>query len=88
MNTNSKLLACGVNIKSLKLFDIREPDKVANSTQTKAVFGVSVDPHDDKRLASFYENQVSIWDLRNFDKPLTVLPHNRPILKIEWCPTK
>lgn len=62
--------------------------KAANSTLTKAVYGICVDPHDDKHLASFVENQISVWDTRNFEKPIMTLLHMKSLLKVLWCPTK
>lgn len=65
-----------------------DPNKVVIFNLTKAVFGVSVDPHNDKHLASFLDNQIFIWDIRNFEKPIVTLPHAKSLVKIEWCPTK
>lgn len=51
-----------------------DPGKFAKTTATKAVFGVCVDPQHEEKVASFVENQVSVWDLRWFDKALHTLP--------------
>lgn len=56
------------------LFLNTDPSKFAKTTATKAVFGVCVDPQHEEKVASFVENQVSVWDLRWFDKPLHTLP--------------
>lgn len=87
-NTNSKAMAVGMNMKNIKLIDVRDPIKAVNSTPTKAVFGICVDPHDDRHLASYVDNSISVWDTRNFEKPILILTHNKPLLKIAWCPTK
>lgn len=86
--SNSRLLAAGMNMKSIKIIDFRDTTKFANSTFTKAVYGVTVKPNNDQHLASFAENQISVWDTRNFEKPIITLPSARPLLKISWCPTK
>lgn len=86
--SNSKQMAVGMNNKNIKLLDFRDPNKVVVSNLTKAVYGVTVDPHNDKHLASFLDNQIYIWDIRNFEKPILTLSHPKPLVKIEWCPTK
>lgn len=67
---------------------IPDPNKVTYSTLTKAVLGVCIDPNDDRHLASFIENNVFVWDTRNFEKPIWTQHHNKPLMKIAWCPTK
>jgi hypothetical protein len=59
-----------------------------NSTSTKAVYGLAVDPHKEQNLASFMENQVAVWDTRNFEKPIVTLSQPKPISKLLWCPTR
>ncbi|KAK9890772.1 hypothetical protein WA026_012117 [Henosepilachna vigintioctopunctata] len=86
--SNSKQMVVGMNNKNIKLLDFRDPNKVVISNMTKAVYGVCVDPHNDKHLASYLENQTFIWDIRNFEKPIITLTHLKPVVKIEWCPTK
>lgn len=106
-NSNSKLMAVGMNMKTIKLIDVRgecvfnvvrvvevlsfvflDSIKAVNSTLTKAVFGICMDPHDDRHLASYTDNLISVWDTRNFEKPILILTHNKHLLKIAWCPTK
>ncbi|KAG8224206.1 hypothetical protein J437_LFUL002662 [Ladona fulva] len=81
-------LALGMNHKHLKLFDLRDTTKPINSTPTKAVFGLTSDPHSEYQLASYVEGQISVWDLRNFDKPILSLSQSKPITKLLWCPTR
>ncbi|KAG5872709.1 hypothetical protein JTB14_008803 [Gonioctena quinquepunctata] len=84
----NRLLASGMNGKNIKIYDLRDPNKMVNSTVTKAVFGVCTNPGDDRQIASFYENQVCVWDTRNFEKATVVIPQNKIVSKIGWCPTK
>lgn len=84
----SRLLACGMNMKNIKIYDMRDPNKMINSTLTKAVYGISINPHEDRHLASFFDTVIYLWDLRNFEKPIQTLPHVKQLLKIEWCPTR
>ncbi|XP_071500318.1 GATOR2 complex protein MIOS-like [Diadema antillarum] len=78
----------GVGQKNLRLYDIRDASKYKSSTITKAVYGISVDPLFEHRLASFYEDQTSIWDLRHFEKPVLSFKEARPVVKLGWCPTR
>ncbi|XP_076029287.1 GATOR complex protein mio [Oratosquilla oratoria] len=85
-NASHTLLA-GMNNKHIKMFDLRE-SKVITTVPTKAVYGICMDPHSDRRFASFVDNQVHVWDMRNLERP--VLCHNdpKPITKLAWCPTR
>lgn len=74
-------------MESSKRFVI-DPNKSVNSTLTKAVYGLCMNPHNDKHLASFIDNQVCVWDTRNFEKPIVTLTHGKPVIKIGWCPTR
>lgn len=55
---------------------------------TKAVYGCVVDPNDDRQIASFVDNQICVWDLRNFDKPVLTSTQSKYVHKILWCPTR
>lgn len=83
-----KTLVCGMNSKFLKIFDLRDTSKHHNATTTKAVYGVCVDPFFEHRLASFVENQLVLWDVRNFEKPVITLQDSKLIAKVAWCPTR
>ncbi|KAJ8676074.1 hypothetical protein QAD02_011860 [Eretmocerus hayati] len=83
-----KCLVASVNNKQLKIFDFRDPVKIINTTATKAVYSVSVNPHNDHHLVSHVDNQITIWDTRFFEKPVLTLPQPRLITKVLWCPTR
>lgn len=85
---NSSCLAVGFNNKNLKIIDRRDPVKVVNTTTTKAVYGVNVEAHNEHTLASFFENQICVWDIRNFEKPISTITRVKSISKILWCPTR
>nr|XP_023023937.1 GATOR complex protein MIOS [Leptinotarsa decemlineata] len=85
---SSRVLASGMNGKNIKIYDLRDPNKMVYSTTTKAVFGICANPFNDKQLASFIDNQVCVWDTRNLDKPAVIIQQTKPVLKIGWCPTK
>lgn len=85
---NSSAFVAGFNNKNLRIVDRRDPAKVANSTATKAVYGVCVEPRNEQLLASFFENQICIWDVRNFEKPISTMTRSKSVSKILWCPTR
>ncbi|XP_014207535.2 GATOR complex protein MIOS-A [Copidosoma floridanum] len=83
-----KCLVAGANNKQLKIVDFRDSVKVVNTTSTKAVFSLAVNPHNDHYLVSQVDNQIIIWDTRSFEKPLLTLLQQKPVTKVLWCPTR
>ncbi|XP_028297965.1 GATOR2 complex protein MIOS [Gouania willdenowi] len=84
---DSKLLLAGMH-RNLAIFDLRNTSQ-KTFVNTKAIQGVSVDPHFHDRVASYYEGQLAIWDLRKFEKPvLTLTEQPKPLTKVAWCPTR
>lgn len=88
LNSQPRSMVIGMNNKHLKMIDLRDPSKAANSSPTKAVYGVVVSPNSDHQLASYFDNQIAIWDTRSFEKPVLTLPQTKPVLKVLWCPTR
>ncbi|CAN7998408.1 unnamed protein product [Ixodes hexagonus] len=78
---------CGMNNKHLKIFDLRDSSR-SSGTTTKASSGVCVDPFSEQRIASYHANQLVLWDVRNFEKPVTTQTENGQIMKIAWSPTR
>ncbi|KAK3592025.1 hypothetical protein CHS0354_031537 [Potamilus streckersoni] len=72
----------------LKVYDIRDASKPHLFAQTKAVYGVCADPLSDSRIASFSESHIALWDTRSFEKPLLTLQETKPVITIDWCPTR
>ncbi|XP_033762093.1 GATOR complex protein MIOS-like isoform X2 [Pecten maximus] len=85
---DTKTFAAGMGSKYIKIFDLRETSRQHLTTNTKSVYGICMDPKNDYRLASYHENQVSVWDIRNFDKPIMTFPETKPVVQIGWCPTR
>lgn len=50
-----KSMVCGMNGKHIKIYDLRSPAKSRSSTATKAVYGITLDPFSENRLASYSE---------------------------------
>jgi len=84
------LLIFGINSKNLKVHDLRMSGtvKAAMINYTRLVYGVCVDPWLDYRVASHHENQVAIWDTRNFERPIVTLQQVQKIAKLSWSPTR
>ena len=55
---------------------------------TKSFYGACVDPFGENRIASFGDNQLSLWDVRNFEKQIAHYDVQKPITQIEWSPTR
>ncbi len=74
--------------RNLAIFDLRNTSQ-KTFVNTKAIQGVTVDPHFQDRVASFFEGQVAIWDLRKFEKPVfTLTEQPKTLTKVAWCPTR
>jgi hypothetical protein len=74
-----------------KLILIEVPKKPELSTNSKYVNSFTIDPviNGSKfQASSFCGNEVAIWDLRNFEKPLDKIIETNNILKISWSPMK
>jgi len=86
---DEKSFIVGFASKHIKLYDLRESSKPRLETGSRCVSGLCVEPLDHQRLASFNENQVAIWDLRSFDRPISMIcTEKKEILKICWHPKK
>ncbi|XP_072142753.1 GATOR2 complex protein MIOS isoform X3 [Dermacentor andersoni] len=77
----------GMNNKQLRIYDMRDSSR-PGSTSTKATNGLCVDTFFEHRIASFYMNQLVLWDTRNFEKPVTTQTENGNIVKIAWSPMR
>ncbi|KAG7207947.1 hypothetical protein KM043_009533 [Ampulex compressa] len=85
---DQRCLVVGANNKQLKIIDFRDSAKVINTAVTKAVYNLSVNPHNNYHLVSNVDNQITIWDTRCFEKPVLTLSQGRPVTKVLWCPTR
>ncbi|VDI39836.1 WD repeat-containing protein mio [Mytilus galloprovincialis] len=85
---DSRLFVCGMNNRHLRIYDLRDAKEPKQSTTTKLINGVVTDPKNQNRIASFHENNVSVWDTRHFDKPILTLQEPKNIVKLRWCPTR
>ena len=87
-------LVAGMNLRNLKIFDIRLNSRAYSSSKamktnvSRYTSGVCVDPHMDYRIASYFDNTVVIWDYRNFDKPIWTKNQSAEIVQLAWSPTR
>ncbi|XP_052753330.1 GATOR complex protein MIOS-B isoform X3 [Galleria mellonella] len=88
-NSSNRTLLASMNLKYIKIFDLRDLSNKAVSVATsRHCYGVVADPHNPWQLASRGEHVVCVWDARALSRPLLALPQPRPVLKMQWCPTR
>lgn len=64
-----------------------ESTPVVNVANTRAVHGLAVAPNG-RFLASYIDNLVSVWDIRNIEKPVSVMPMEKNVNALSWCATR
>lgn len=77
-----------INVLNECIINPLDSAKVVNIAPTKAVYNLSVNPHNNYHLISHIDNQITIWDTRCFEKPVLTLPQSRQVTKVQWCPTR
>ncbi len=82
-------IAAGVNYKTIKIFDTREPNPVL-SIQSKAVYSITQDPFYSQLASCGEDGIIKLWDLRATTKNiLSINSEAKTTLPImEWSPTK
>lgn len=60
---------------------------MVTATNTRAVHGLSTSTGG-RYLASYIDNLVTLWDIRNIEKPLTVYQMEKNVSSISWCTTR
>ncbi|CAG8617707.1 13046_t:CDS:10, partial [Acaulospora morrowiae] len=61
--SNRKRLVSGVQSKNLKFYDLRKEGHT-HVIPTRAVYGVTGDPHREHRIASYEDGNIYLWDDR------------------------
>ncbi|XP_052741248.1 GATOR complex protein MIOS isoform X2 [Bicyclus anynana] len=81
-------LVASMNLKHLKIYDLREGGARASSAvTTRQCFGASAAPQG-WHVASRGDGGVAVWDARALARPLLTLQLPRPPRKIQWSPTR
>ncbi|XP_062518050.1 GATOR2 complex protein MIOS-B-like isoform X2 [Corticium candelabrum] len=86
---SGKCLVCSSR-QHLRVYDLREEDSKQAQLElfTKAVYCARVDPHNEQRIASFFEGTIHVYDRRRFDKPMVIIERPCTYSKLAWCPTR
>lgn len=82
-----RVLYAGMSHKQIKVVDLRQSNPTAAVTNTRAVYGLTISPND-RLLASYVDNVVNLWDIRNFEKPISAQQIEKNICDLNWCPTR
>ena len=81
-----------INLNILKIIRISQGNNKAGlSVNTKFVNCFVMDGASNSiqnQAASFHENVVALWDIRNFDKPIHQINESDMVQKIQWSPKK
>lgn len=64
-----------------------ESNPLVTATNTRAVHGLATSSGG-RYLASYIDNLVTLWDIRNIEKPLTVYQMEKNVNSISWCTTR
>lgn len=56
--------------------------------QTRAVYGIDIAEYNNNHIVSYNENNIVLWDSRHLEKPVVTLTQSKPVLKVQWCPTR
>lgn len=84
---NARILFAGMSHKYLKMMDLRQSTPTVNMANTRAIHGVSIAPNG-RLMASFIDNSISLWDVRNFERPISMHPTEKNINDLSWCATR
>lgn len=82
-----RIIYAGMSHKYIKVMDLRQNHPTAIVANTRAVYGLTISPND-RLLASYVDNMVNLWDIRNFEKPISTHQVEKNISDINWCPTR
>lgn len=64
-----------------------ENNPLVTATNTRAVHGLSVAPNG-HFLASYIDNVVTLWDIRNIEKPVSVHQMEKNVNSLSWCASR
>lgn len=82
-----KVLFAGMSHKHVKLMDLRQSTPTVNLVNTRAVHGTSIAPNG-RLLATYVDNMVNLWDIRNIEKPISTHQTEKIISDLSWCATR
>lgn len=74
-------------ISKFSPLDLPENNPVVTIASSRAVHGVQMS-NNNRYLVSYIDNSVNIWDIRQFEKPVSQFNMQKSISNIAWCPTR
>ncbi|KAF9996997.1 hypothetical protein BGZ79_009266 [Entomortierella chlamydospora] len=89
-----RMLAAGMGMKYIRVYDTREDPNSPSSivTSTKAVHGLCMDPFNQNRMASCTDDgHISIWDIRKSAQPILSFdagPQKFALVRIQFNPQR
>ncbi|CAH2095812.1 unnamed protein product [Euphydryas editha] len=83
-----RTLVASMNLKHIKIFDLRESGDKASGTATHRQCLGAVCEAAGWRVASRGDAGACVWDARALARPLLALPTPRPPRRLLWCPTR
>ncbi|GAB0094537.1 hypothetical protein DMENIID0001_098500 [Sergentomyia squamirostris] len=84
---SSRILYAGMSHKHIKVLDLRSANSTVLTTSTRAVHGLCLAPGG-RYLASYIDNNLTLWDVRNIEKALSQRQTQKNINHLIWCPTR
>ena len=81
-------IICGMNNKSIKIFDLRDANKAKVAQVTRGVYGICLDVQSNGRFASYADELIYTWDIRKFENPFWTTTERAHVVKMEWCPKR
>lgn len=67
--------------------DLRQNSPTVNVCNTRALHGLTI-ASNGRLLAGFVDNQISLWDIRRIEKPISVAYTEKNISDMSWCPSR
>ncbi|KAI1320079.1 hypothetical protein EDD11_002051 [Mortierella claussenii] len=93
-NHSPRVLAAGMGMKYIRVYDTREDANSPSSMviSTKAVHGLCMDPFHEDRMASCTDDgNIQIWDIRKPSQPILTFdtgPQKAPLVRIQFNPQR
>ena len=83
-------LACGTHAKWIRIYDLRNTERISIPAHNREVLGICFDPLNDDRFASFSEDgKIKVWDMHKLQVPLcTISPGTKSVSQVAWSPTR
>lgn len=71
----------------MKMMDLRQSNPTVNVCNTRALYGLSI-ASNGRLVAGFVDNQITLWDIRRIEKPISTHVTEKNINDMGWCSTR